>query len=134
MLLSFGPPGDLSHLGILAGDGYADIADSTPAEIARLILQRAGQALPPEPPSPAVPAPRVGNLRSRTPSFVGREGELRQLATALDAGRGGVITALHGLGGVGKTELAVAYAESQAARFQAGVWNLGAEGFVKQSV
>ena len=40
MLTSFGPPGDLSHIGILSGDGYADIGSRDPAAIADLILQR----------------------------------------------------------------------------------------------
>ncbi|MCA9218261.1 MAG: hypothetical protein KDB27_34570 [Planctomycetales bacterium] len=39
MLVSFGPPGDLFRLVILAGDGYADIADRPPSEIPALILQ-----------------------------------------------------------------------------------------------
>ncbi len=40
MLVSFGPPGDLSGLGIVRGDGYADIGNRPPAAIAELILQR----------------------------------------------------------------------------------------------
>jgi tetratricopeptide (TPR) repeat protein len=59
MLLRLGDPGDLSELGILAGDGYLDIAHRAPDEVAALIeerLRQAGIALPPEgeipPPSP----------------------------------------------------------------------------------
>lgn len=40
MLLRLGDPGDLSAQGILAGDGYAEVADRPPARIADLILQR----------------------------------------------------------------------------------------------
>jgi hypothetical protein len=40
MLVSFGPPGDLSHLGILPGDGYVDIDNRSADDIAGLILNR----------------------------------------------------------------------------------------------
>ena len=38
------------------------------------------------------------------------------------------ITAVHGLGGQGKTELAVAYAHAFADSYPGGLWVLGAEG------
>ena len=51
MLVSFGNPGDLTEIGILPGDGYLDIGERRPEEIANLILKRAGAArhLTPEP-------------------------------------------------------------------------------------
>ncbi len=69
-----------------------------------------------------------GNLRRPNPAFVGRTGELGKLEAALLAGRVGVVTVLHGLGGVGRTELAVAFAHRHAASFPAGLWLLEAEG------
>jgi hypothetical protein len=40
--VSVGPPGDLSEIGLLPGDGYVDIDRRPASEIARLILQRLG--------------------------------------------------------------------------------------------
>jgi hypothetical protein len=40
MLLWVGDPGDLSELGILAGDGYLDVTARAAAEISALILER----------------------------------------------------------------------------------------------
>jgi tetratricopeptide (TPR) repeat protein len=69
MLLSFGRPGDLSELGILPGDGYADVADRPAAEVAGLILQRLTGATTapayPGGPAPASPSSGGGNPKSR---------------------------------------------------------------------
>ena len=51
-----------------------------------------------------------GNLRWQNPHFLGRTQELQQLHQSLSLGQIGVVTAVQGLGGMGKTELAVAYA------------------------
>ncbi|MCX6880092.1 MAG: toll/interleukin-1 receptor domain-containing protein, partial [Verrucomicrobia bacterium] len=80
-------------------------------------LQRARRAA-------AVP----GNLRWQNPHFVGRREELRKLHEQLGTGAVGVVTAVQGLGGQGKTELAVAYAHGWADSYPAGLWSLGAEG------
>ncbi len=69
-----------------------------------------------------------GNLRRQNPFFVGRKEELRQLHERLTLGAVGVVTAVHGMGGQGKTELAVAYAHGFADSYPAGLWALGAEG------
>lgn len=69
-----------------------------------------------------------GNLRRQNPHFVGRREELRRLHEQLGTGAVGVVTAVHGLGGQGKTELAVAYAHGWADHYPAGLWTLGAEG------
>jgi tetratricopeptide (TPR) repeat protein len=69
-----------------------------------------------------------GNLRRQNPHFVGRREELRHLHEQLGTGAMGVVTAVHGLGGQGKTELAVAYAHGWADYYHAGLWTLGAEG------
>lgn len=57
------------------------------------------------------------------PVFVGREAELRRLADALRPGAGPVVTTIAGLGGAGKTALAVraARAASDAGWFPGGV-------------
>ena len=69
-----------------------------------------------------------GNLRRQNPYFVGRQKPLEELHTQLGVGAIGVVTALHGLGGQGKTELAVAYAHGRADSYRAGLWVVGAEG------
>ncbi len=69
-----------------------------------------------------------GNLRWQNPHFVGRRDELRKLHEQLGKGAVGVVTAVMGLGGQGKTELAVAYAHAWADCYPAGLWSLAAEG------
>lgn len=62
---------------------------------------------------------RVGNLRSATTSFVGREAELAELQTALTVHR---LVTLTGVGGVGKTRLAMELASRVEGDFPDGVW------------
>ena len=63
--------------------------------------------------------PSLGNLRPQTTSFVGRESELAELETALKAHR---LVTLTGVGGVGKTRLALEVAGRLADNFLDGVW------------
>jgi len=60
-----------------------------------------------------------GNLRPPTTSFVGRESELAELQTALKAHR---LVTLTGVGGVGKTRLALEVAARSATDFPDGVF------------
>jgi len=62
MLLRVGDPGDLSELGILAGDGYIDVTARPATEISALILQRMSQQgiRIPEAADPGVIAGEVG--------------------------------------------------------------------------
>ena len=60
-----------------------------------------------------------GNLRPPTTSFVGREAELAELETALKEHR---LVTLTGVGGVGKTRLALEVAARSAHDFPDGVW------------
>lgn len=70
-----------------------------------------------------------GNLKPTTQHFVGRCSELRQLREAMwfqnDNSR---ITSIRGLRGLGKTELAIAFANVCATDFAGGRWLLRAEG------
>jgi predicted ATPase/DNA-binding SARP family transcriptional activator len=59
------------------------------------------------------------NLPRRGTSFVGREGEIGAVSTAL---RGIPLVTLTGVGGVGKSRLALEVAEAQRSRFPDGVW------------
>jgi len=69
-----------------------------------------------------LPAPRreQGNLPHRGSSFVGRQTELEQVAAALE--RAPVLT-LTGVGGVGKSRLALQVAAAVRERFADGVWS-----------
>ena len=60
-----------------------------------------------------------GNLRQALTSFVGRESEVGQVQTALKAHR---LVTLTGVGGVGKTRLALQVASDLAEEFPDGVW------------
>src|SRR6201981_182574 len=60
-----------------------------------------------------------GNLRPRTTSFIGRESEVAELQTAVKAHR---LVTLTGVGGVGKTRLAVEVSARLADDFPDGVW------------
>ncbi|AGZ40120.1 FxSxx-COOH system tetratricopeptide repeat protein [Actinoplanes friuliensis] len=53
--------------------------------------------------------PPVWNVRRRNPAFTGRGRELAGLRERLCSGERALVQALHGIGGVGKTELAVEY-------------------------
>ncbi|MGO9693212.1 MAG: TIR domain-containing protein [Mycobacterium sp.] len=69
-----------------------------------------------------------GNLIHHNPNFVGRVEELRELRAQLTGGAVGVVTAVHGIGGMGKTELALTYAHAYAADYQGGTWYVDADG------
>jgi predicted ATPase/class 3 adenylate cyclase len=61
----------------------------------------------------------VGNIPVQVTSFVGRDGELRAVARALDQSR---LVTLTGVGGVGKTRLALEAAGQVLPRFSDGAW------------
>ena len=62
---------------------------------------------------------RTGNLPHAARSFVGREADCKRLAAAVGAGR---LVTLTGVGGVGKTRLALEVASGLATEFPDGVW------------
>jgi transcriptional regulator with XRE-family HTH domain len=64
----------------------------------------------------------VWNIPARNPGFTGRDGLLAQLRDRLLAGGAEVVQALHGMGGVGKTQLAAAYAHRFAASYELALW------------
>lgn len=70
----------------------------------------------------------LGNTDRHNPHFIGRTMELRRLREAVSLGKVGVITAVHGLGGVGKTALAVEYAHAFAREYGGGCWQVRCEG------
>jgi hypothetical protein len=104
---------DVSPDGLLADVIYQDLVGvNDPSERKRRIIaavERQAQSAPP-PPRPFIGVP------PRIPSFTGREDEVSQLDAILIHNKPAVVTqavgrvALRGLGGVGKTSLAVEYA------------------------
>jgi tetratricopeptide (TPR) repeat protein len=91
------------------------------AAIDRAIAQRLDAAL--------LASLAPGNLDASYSNFVGRSRELRQMHSALIAGKVGAVCALYGLGGQGKSALAVQYAYAYAGSYAAGGrWFLPSEG------
>ncbi|MFD0579972.1 tetratricopeptide repeat protein [Dactylosporangium darangshiense] len=73
---------------------------------------------------PAPPGGLIGLPKPPTRSFVGRDAQLDELDRLVQAGAGVVAQAVHGLGGVGKSELALQYAHRHRGRYQVVWWVL----------
>ena len=63
-----------------------------------------------------------GNLPAHNPHFVGRETEMLRLHEAAGLGRCSILTSVHGIGGLGKTALAIQYAYAYADFYPGGRW------------
>ncbi|MEU6373396.1 FxSxx-COOH system tetratricopeptide repeat protein [Streptomyces sp. NPDC046909] len=68
----------------------------------------------------------VSNLGRRNPDFSGRESEIARLRDELLSDRQAVVRALHGMGGIGKTQLALEYAHRFSGQYDV-VWWIDAE-------
>lgn len=118
------------------GDGRVDARPAAsssaahPASGAPSVATAAGRP----PAAPARPAstttrrrPDVWNVPARNPHFTGRDVVLRTVAERLGRGEQTlVVQALYGLGGVGKSQVAVEFAHRQAHRYRV-VWWMDAE-------
>ena len=69
-----------------------------------------------------------GNVDRHNEQFVGRRRELQQLRQIMSLGKVGVLTAIHGLGGIGKTALATEYSYQFAPDYPGGRWQVRCEG------
>jgi len=70
----------------------------------------------------------LGNVDAHNAHFIGRKTELRRLEEAVALKKIGVLTAVHGLGGMGKTALAIEYAHAFAPEYGGGRWQVPCEG------
>jgi tetratricopeptide (TPR) repeat protein len=71
----------------------------------------------------------LGNVDAHNPHFIGRAANLRLLReNFVKPGHIGVLTAVNGLGGLGKTALAVEYAHAFADQYGGGRWQIRCEG------
>ncbi|MFN5925537.1 MAG: tetratricopeptide repeat protein, partial [Pseudanabaena sp.] len=62
------------------------------------------------------------NVRQGSKNFVGREDELADIHAKLQEGQGVIVCAVEGMGGVGKTELALQYASRYQQEYVARYW------------
>jgi hypothetical protein len=84
----------------LAGRAKPDVAPGFPG---------AARAMPREPRFPGA-LPQTWKVPARNPNFTGRGPDLEKMARSLAAGSAVTVNSVHGLGGVGKTQLAAEYA------------------------
>jgi class 3 adenylate cyclase len=107
------------HLG--SGFGLKELGEFRLRDLAapELIYQLTHPDLPADFPPIGTVAERTGNLPLQVSSFIGRARELEHTAAALGEAR---VVTLTGVGGVGKTRLALQVAGDVAARFRDGAW------------
>jgi tetratricopeptide (TPR) repeat protein len=84
--------------------------------------RRSASAPPEAGPRPPGSLPAAWNLARRNTDFTGRDGMLNRLHDTLQRGSRVAVQALHGLGGVGKTQLALEYAHRFAGEYDVVWW------------
>jgi predicted ATPase len=110
-----------STAGLLSG---VDLVDLGPRRLRDLpnpitVFQVNAAGLPEDFPPLRTLDPSPGNLRPQTTSFIGRESEVAELQAVVKAHR---LVTLTGVGGVGKTRLALEVAARLADEFPDGAW------------
>jgi tetratricopeptide (TPR) repeat protein len=127
---------DCEPPGLLRTRVYIDLVDTDEPTAKRLLLDGVGEsgARPTSAPFPGAAAgmkrfpgqgPAVSNLPARNRNFSGRDELLEQLHASLQAESAAAVVpmgALHGLGGVGKTELALEYSHRYGSDYDLAWW------------
>jgi hypothetical protein len=122
--------------GLLASRVYIDLVDIDEATAKQRLLAGVDQsgARPTSAPFPGAArraerfpgqGPEISNLPARNPNFSGRDKLLEELHANLQVGSAAALVprgALHGLGGVGKTELALEFAHRFASDYDIAWW------------
>jgi tetratricopeptide (TPR) repeat protein len=122
--------------GLLASRVYIDLVDIDEATAKQRLLAGVDQsgARPTSAPFPGAArrakrfpgqGPEISNLPARNLNFSGRDKLLEELHASLQAGSAAALVprgALHGLGGVGKTELALEFAHRFASDYDIAWW------------
>jgi predicted ATPase/class 3 adenylate cyclase len=110
-----------STAGLLSGVDLVDLGPRRLRDVPNpiTVFQVNAPGLPEDFPPLRTLDPSPGNLRPQTTSFIGRESELDEVQAAVKAHR---LVTLTGVGGVGKTRLALEVAARLADEFPDGVW------------
>ena len=115
--------------GLLAQIVYIDLVGHQDAVARRLLLAGLQQRTQVSPAPPRAPnaLPEIWNIpHARNPNFTGRDGLLQELRTSLTSRGTAAIVPIAGLGGAGKTQLALEYAYRHTADYDI-VWWVRAE-------
>jgi hypothetical protein len=106
--------------GVQVGDHGTQHNKYIQTNIETVVIQPSPVPVPAGPRLPGVS--RVWNIPARNPGFTGRDALLEAVRERLLAGDKAVVQALHGMGGVGKTQLATEYAHRFAETYDLAWW------------
>lgn len=85
-------------------------------------VETAARSIKKQPQFPGALSPIWNVPHQRNPNFVGRDALLDQIHETLTSKNAAALTAIHGMGGVGKTQLAAEYAYDHAGDYQVVWW------------